>query len=217
MSENLSFTPPGIDFDPQLASDLSSGLVPIATDNGEAYPLAEPRRSPFHGYIRMLTPEGGILIFYRDQDRGMFLTILRGFTWTVATGLGGWLVFFVSSLNAIQCLLALIIVGIFNAFLVRRPIEVSHRVEIRPDAMIVDGKDVFYAEDIGENWPELQMKDEEPDRMVISGICGTRLIEYMTANRIDQNDRTPEILADDLQAAMEQLWDRREVSFPSVF
>ncbi|MGA7807193.1 hypothetical protein [Bradyrhizobium sp.] len=37
---------------------------------------------------------------------------------------------------------------------------------VRPDCMIVNGEDVFYAEDIGDNWPELQMKDEDPDRMV---------------------------------------------------
>jgi hypothetical protein len=56
--------------------------------------------------------------------------------------------------------------------------EDSHSVEIRPDAMIVDGEDVFYAEDIGDNWPALQMKDDDPNRMVICGISGTRFIEY---------------------------------------
>jgi hypothetical protein len=58
---------------------------------------------------------------------------------------------------------------------------------------------------VGDNWPALQMKDDDPDRMVICGICGTRFIEYMTANRLDKNDRTPEILAAGLQAAIEQL------------
>jgi hypothetical protein len=87
------------------------------------------------------------------------------------------------------------------AWLLARPkIVVSHSVEIRPDAMIVDGTDVFYAEDVGENWPKLQMMDDDPDRMVIGGICGTRFIEYMTANRLDKNDRTPERLAADLEA-----------------
>jgi hypothetical protein len=103
-----------------------------------------------------------------------------------------------------------------NLRIVRRPVEVAHSVEIRSDAMIVDGTDVFYAEDIGDNWPELQMKDDDPDRMVICGICGTRLIEYMTANRRDENDRTPEILAADLEAAIEQLWGRREVTFATA-
>ena len=82
--------------------------------------------------------------------------------------------------------------------------------------MIVDGKDIFYTSDIGENWPALQMKDDDPDHMVIAGICGTRFIEYMTANRLDKNDRTPEVLAADLAAAMEQLWGRREVTFATA-
>ncbi len=42
-------------------------------------------------------------------------------------------------------------------------------------------------------------------------------IEYMTANRMDENDRTPEVLAADLQQAMEQLWGRREVTFPEAY
>ena len=53
--------------------------------------------------------------------------------------------------------------------------------------------------------------------MVISGICGTRYIELMTANRLDECDKTPEVLAADLKAAMDQMWGRREVTFPTVF
>jgi hypothetical protein len=211
MSEELRFTSARVEFDPESASDL----VPIAPEDGD---LTAPHVSPFPGYVRTLTAEGGILISYKDQDRGVFVTLLRGFTWTVATGLSGWLLFFESSLNGPQCLMALILIASLNAFLVRRPIEVSHSVEIRPDIMIIDGEDEFYAEDIGDNWPELQMKNnDDPDRMVICGICGTRWIEYMTANRLDKNDRTPEVLAEDLEAAMEQLWGRREVIFAPAF
>ena len=78
------------------------------------------------------------------------------------------------------------------------------------------GRDIFWAEDIGENWPELKTKDDGPDRMVIAGICGTRYVEYMTANRFDECDRTSEVLAEDLKNAMEQLWGRREVTFPAA-
>jgi hypothetical protein len=39
--------------------------------------------------------------------------------------------------------------------------------------MIVDGENVFRAQDIGDNWPALQMKDDDPDRMVIC-VCGKR-------------------------------------------
>jgi hypothetical protein len=48
---------------------------------------------------------------------------------------------------------------------------------------------------------------------VIAGTCGTRHVEYMTANRLDKCDRTPEVLAADLQDAMQQLWGRTELVF----
>jgi hypothetical protein len=215
MSENLRFAPPRVEFDPTLANELARYPAPPTTVAEELYPI-HSRRSPFKDYVRMLTPEGGILILYKDQDRGWFLMVLRVFAWIMATGVGGWLIFFVSALSTLQSLLALPLLMLVNGLIVRWKIIVSHSVEIRPDAMIVDGKDVFYAEDIGENWPALQMKDDDPDCMVICGICGTRFIEYMTANRLDKNDRTPELLAADLQAAIEQLWGRREVTFLSA-
>jgi hypothetical protein len=59
------------------------------------------RRSPFKDYVRMLTPEGGILILYKDQDRSLFLWSLRVFAWLVATGAGGWLILYQSSLSGL--------------------------------------------------------------------------------------------------------------------
>jgi hypothetical protein len=216
MSDDLRFTLPRVDFDPRLEDDLARGLVAIPATADEPNPI-HGRRSPFKDYKRMLTPEGGVLIFYMDQDRGFFLTMLRVFAWAVATGLGGWVIFFESPLNVVQCLLTFVLLMFINLRIVRHPVEVSHSIEIRSDAMIVDSTDVFYAEDIGDNWPELQMKDDDdPDRMVICGIYGNRFVEYMTANRRDENDRAPEVLAADLEAAMEQLWGRREVTFPTV-
>jgi hypothetical protein len=215
MSEHLRYVPPGVDFDPRLANELARLDATPLTVDGEAYPVVD-RRSPFKGYARMLTPEGGILILYRDQNRSLLLTILRVIAWIVATWIGGWLIFVVSPLSARQGFYAFALLMLVNWLIVRLPVEASHSVEIRPDAMIVDGEDVFYAEDIGDNWPELQVKDDDPERMVISGICGTRFIEYMTANRLDENDRTPEVLAAHLKAAMEQLWGRREVTFPTA-
>jgi hypothetical protein len=215
MSEPLRFVPPSVDFDPRLANELARHEATVPVASGEAYPI-DGGPDPFNGYLRMLTPQGGILILYKDQYRSLPLTILRVAAWIAATWIDGWLIFYESSLSGLQCLLAYALLMFVNGLIMRRKIEVSHSVEIRPDAMIVDGKDVFLAQDIGDNWPELQMKDDDPDRMVICGICGTRFIEYMTANRLDKNDRTPEILAADLQAAMEQLWGRREVSFATA-
>ena len=215
MSEDLRFISPGVEFDPRLANELARGLVTIPAIEAERQPFTE-RRSPLNGYVRMLTPEGGILILYRDQDRSLLLTALRIFTWITATGVGGWLIFFVSSLSILKCLPAFALLMLINWLIVCRKFEVAHSVEIRSDTMIVDGEDIFYAEDIGDNWPELQMQDDDPDRMVICGIYGTRHIEFMTANRRDKSDRTPEVLAADLQAAMEQLWGRREITFATA-
>jgi hypothetical protein len=208
----MRFVPPSVDFDPRLANELArhEAMPPVVDD--KVYEVGG-RRDPFNFYVRILTPQGGILILYKDQYRSLSLTILRVAAWIVMTRIGGSLIFYESSLSSLHCLLALALLMFVNGLIARRKIEVSHSVEIRPDAMIVDGEDVFLARDIGDNWPELQMKDDDPDRMVICGICGTRLIEYMTANRLDKNDRTPEILAADLQAAIEQLWGRREVTF----
>lgn len=51
--------------------------------------------------------------------------------------------------------------------------------------------------------------------MVLSGIVGSRFIErFVTCNRLDEWDRTPEVLAADLELAMEQLWGRREAMLP---
>jgi hypothetical protein len=216
MSEDPRFIPPRVDFDLCPGDEFARGLAAIQAVTGDPHSIHE-RRSPFKDYTRLLTPEGGILICYRDQDRSLFLAILRVFAWTVATGLGGWLTFFVGSLGTTPSALSFALFTLISFRIVRQPVKVSHSVEIRADAMIVDGADVFYAEDIGDTWPELQMKDDDPDRMVICGICGTRFIEYMTANRLDENDRTPEVLAADLQAAIEQLWGRREVTFATAF
>jgi hypothetical protein len=216
MSEHLRFVPPRVEIDPTRANELARTPAPAPTVADQLYPI-HGRRSPFKDYARMLTPEGGILILYKDQDRSLFLLSLRVFAWFMATGVGGCLIFWVSSLSTLQCLLAFALLMLVSGLIVRRKIEVSHSVEIRPDGMIVDGRDVFYAEDIGDNWPELQMIDDDPDRMVIAGICGTRYIEYMTANRLDKNDRTPERLGADLEAAIEQLWGRRELTFPASY
>ena len=212
MNERLRFVPPSVDFDPRLASELAGREVTNLSVSETSHPMIGCP-SPFDGYVRTLTPEGGILILYKDQKRSLFLTCLRVFAWIVATSIGGWLIFFQSSLSILECLLAFVLLMLVSGFIVCWRIKVAHSVEIRPDAMIVDGEDVFYAADIGDNWPELQMKDDDPDRMVICGICGTRFIEYMTANRLGKNDRTPEVLAADLKAAMEQLWGRRELTF----
>lgn len=171
------------------------------------------RKSPFLDYVRILTPEGGILIIYKDLAQGWLYSLLRVVAWLLMTGTEGWLLGFESALSAAGAFFWLMMLGAINFFAVTRKIKVRHSVEIRHDRMILDGKHVFWAKQIGRNWPQLQMKDRDPNCMVIAGICGTRFVEHMTANRIDECDRTPEVLAADLQDAMQQLWGRSELVF----
>ena len=77
------------------------------------------------------------------------------FACIVATATGGWLIFFVLSLSGLPFVLAFALLMLLDALILCWKIEASHSVEIRPDAMIVDGEDVFYAQDIGDNWPQL--------------------------------------------------------------
>jgi len=161
----------------------------------------------------MLTPEGGILILYKDQDRSLLLDNPAHLRLDHGERDGRLAAVF--AVGRFSLLNTLVVFPLLMLIASRRFIT-QHSVEIRPENMIVDGEDTFYVRDNGENWPPLQMKDDDPDRMVVCGICGTRFIEYMTANRLDENDRTPELLAADLEAAMEQLWGRREVTFPTA-
>jgi hypothetical protein len=165
---------------------------------------------PFNGYTRTLTPRGGILISYRDQDRHPFLSAMRVFSWIMASGAGGWYLFWRSQLPFLQQLLALALLTVIAALILLRRFPVEHSIEVHPDALIIDGHYRFSADDIGENWPQLQMIDDDENRIVLRGLCGTRLIDYATVNRLDTSDRTPERLAQDLEEAMEQLWGRRD-------
>jgi hypothetical protein len=195
---DLSFEPPSLDFDARDASHIGSGRG----------------RSPFDRYTRALTSDGGVLICYRDQLRSPVLAFLRVFTWFMGTGLTAWLIDTQTSWPARQSLLVFSVATFLITLIVRRRFPVSHSIEIRPDAMIVDGEDVFFAKEIGDNWPQLQMKNGDPDQSVLGFLYGTRLIE-LSASRWDKYDRTPEILESDLKIVMEQLWGRREVSFPA--
>jgi hypothetical protein len=215
MTRQLRYAPQSLTFDPRLENELVRWEAATQRLGVETFVVLN-RRSPFDGYTRVLTPGGGILISYTDRDDSIACTVLRVFAWLVTTGLGGWLLLTHGQLDTASGLIFLAALALLTWLIVRRKLKASHAVEIRADCMVVDGKDIFWADEIGENWPKLQKKDKDSDRMVIAGICGTRFIEYMTANRFDECDRTPEVLAEDLKIAMEQLWGRREVTFTTA-
>jgi hypothetical protein len=213
MPYDLEYKPPIVEFDDSLGAQLErigAELPPGAPiDPQDFYADA---KTPFVDYVRMLTPEGGILILYRDLALGGIYAVLRIVGFCAVTWLEVWLLGKLP-LSDTHAVIWFLVICALNLFLATRKIKIRHSVEIRHDRMVLDFKHVFWARHIGCNWPQLQMKENDPNRMMISGICGTRWVEYMTVNRIDENDRTPEVLAADLQDAMQQLWGRSELTF----
>jgi hypothetical protein len=160
---------------------------------------------PYVDYGRWLTPEGGILIAYKDLDQRLRHTLWRIFAWTVSTGFETWFVLTHSPVQSqwinFGCLL---LMGLVNGFIVWKAVEVYRTIEITPDAMILEGSDVFWLRMMENGLPEF--KTNEEGHLVLSGIYGTRFVEYLTARRFDEYDRMPEVFAAHLQDAMRQLW-----------
>src|SRR3984893_17960760 len=117
MSEQTRYVPPGADFDPRLGDEHARRPATPRVASDEVYEVAG-RPDPFNGYLRMRTPQGGILILYKDQYRSLPLTILRVAAWIAATGIGGWLIFYESSLSGLQCLLAFALLTVVNGLIV---------------------------------------------------------------------------------------------------
>jgi hypothetical protein len=209
MPHQIEFQPPQFEFDDSLVQELAriADAPPSAVDHPTIY---DPESSA--DYERILTPEGGILILYKDCVRNGFRTVLIFALWLSATVFEIYLTA-EWRMPAPLRVVWIALLGALTLFVVTRKGKRSHSVEIRHDRMILDGKDVFWADRIGRQWPQLQNKGDDPNRMVIAGIYGSRWVEYMTANRVDENDRTPEVLATDLQEAMQQLWGRIELDF----
>ena len=166
---------------------------------------------PYLDYGRYLTREGGVLFVYKDLDLRWRYIIWRVFAWTVTTAYEGWYLYHRSPVHSvwvnIACFLA---VAALNYLIVRKPIEVYRRAEIRPDCMMLESRDIFWLRLMEAGWPTFQ-PDKEGNQ-VLCGIYGTRFVEYLTARRFDDNDRMPDVFAGHLIEAMRQLWARPEIT-----
>lgn len=164
-----------------------------------------PDIGPYVDYCRVLTAEGGVLITYKDLDLRLRYTLWRIFAWTAATGFAGWSILQNTPLHSdwinFGCLL---LVAVINWLIVRKPVEVHRQVEIRPDSMVLEGKDVFWLQYMENGLPEF--RPDEDGNLVLSGPYGTRFVEYLTARKFDEYDRMPEVMAAHVQEAMQQLW-----------
>jgi hypothetical protein len=163
---------------------------------------------PYVDYGRCLTAEGGILIVFKDIDVRLRHTLWRIFAWTAATGGEAWFLYHHSPVQSFWLNLAcLVAIGVINALIVMKPVELYRSLEIRPDCMIIETADIFWLSQM-EGWPALQPDDEGNQKLC--GIYGTRFVEYLTIRRFDELDRMPEVFSAHLQDAMTQLWGRSD-------
>lgn len=160
---------------------------------------------PHRGYSRQLTPDGGVLFTYRDIDTRLRHTLRRIVLWSVLTGTEGWFLLAPSPAQASWwAVLCVVVLAVLNWLLVRRPVEIYRTLEIRHDCMIFDGRDLFWAELMEGGLPGFY-----PDgngNLVLCGVYGTRMVEFLTARRFDEHDRMPEVFAAHFAEAMQQLW-----------
>ncbi len=162
---------------------------------------------PYVDYGRFLTPEGGILIVYKDLDLRLRHTLWRIFAWIAATYLEGRFLLYHSPVQSGWINVAgLLVMAIVNWLIVSKPVEVYRRIEIRPDCIILEGEDIFWRRYMEGGWPTL-CPDQEGNQL-LCGVYGTRFVEYLTVRRFEELDRMPEVFASHLQDAMRQLWTR---------
>lgn len=162
---------------------------------------------PYVDYGRWLTPEGGILLVHKDFDLRWRHTVWRLFAWTLATGGEAWQLLHHPQLRTGWIIIACIIgIAIINWLIVRKPVEVYRRVEIRPDCMIIEGTDVFWVQFMEAGWPSF--RTGMWGSQILCGIYGTRFVEYLTIRSFDKFDRGIDVFRAHLQDAMQQLWNR---------
>jgi hypothetical protein len=160
---------------------------------------------PYVDYGRFLTPQGGILLIYKDLDRRLRHWVWAVFAWSASTGGEGWYLFYHSPVHSVWInLLLVLLISLVNAFILAKPVELYRSVEIRPDCMIIEGADVFWLRYMENGWPTLQRDGK--GNMRLCGIYGTRFVEYLTIRQFDELDRMAELFSTHLQDAIEQLW-----------
>lgn len=172
-----------------------------AVHAAEAFPFSP---DPYVDYARYLTAAGGIAIIYKDLDERWRFIIRRFCAWVGATGIAAWLFLYHSPVHSLAInLLVLVVAAILNWLIVRQPIQVYRTMEIRPDGMILDGRDTFWLRYM-ETWPAFGPGAD--GTQVLHGIYGTRHIEYVTVRSFDPYDAAPTVFAAHLNEAMKQLW-----------
>ena len=176
-------------------------------DSAFSPPSLEFQPDPYFDYGRYLTDEGGILIVYKDLDVRFRHTLWRLAAWTSSTSIGAiYLGPYAPLANHWVHVVALVTIAVINFLIVRKPVELYRRIEIRPDCLIIEGQDVFWRRHIEGGYPTFRPDDK--GNQILGGIYGTRFVEYLTVRRFDENDRMMEVFAAHLHDAMQQQWSR---------
>lgn len=179
---------------------------------------------PYVGFSRRFTPEGGIEFGFRAIDERFWRKWLQalGFLTAMTATL---LLFLLAPPNLLipmgcgagemcigrmpwwQVLALLLGVG-FSAWafalICFRPMFCEATLEIRQDCMILDRSEVFWRKymDLG---PPAVVPDADGSHL-LQGIYGSRFVVYARLMREEEEDRFPELLGQQLQMAIAQLW-----------
>jgi hypothetical protein len=193
---------------PRFARPVIRHYEPPALDL--AILAAVDEAGPYLDYARRLTSEGGIRITYKDLDLRWRYIIARILLWGAYSGLEAWLLIGNSPVeNTLINYACLLVMAPLNLFMVWKLPEIHRSVEIRPDCMVLDQGDVFRLR-LMESLPAF--KSDESKNLILSGVYGTRYVEYLIARRFDEYDRMPEVFAAHLKDAIRQLWENPTVS-----
>jgi hypothetical protein len=165
----------------------------------------DPAPNPYVDYSRTLTPEGGILIVYKGEDGWPLPFLLRFIIWLALVYAEAS--FVLHLLTGLASFLWIVGFAALSAIILIEP-DFFRSIEIRPDCMIINGKDVFWRKHMECGWPEFRAGENKS--RVLTGIYGTRFVEYLTVPHFeDEFDRTQQVLESHLRDAMKQLWSRR--------
>lgn len=163
------------------------------------------RISAFEDYGRHFTAEGGIAFVYKDFDERLSQVLIRLLQWIVAMAYTVAFVRVSPVDDPVFNGLGVMVLAVIYALILAPKGEVYRSVEVRPDCFIVEQEDVFWRDQMPLGPPSFER--QPGGDYLLSGVYGSRYVAYLTVRRFDEHDRTPQVLAAQLAAAFQQLWN----------
>ena len=177
------------------------------TERAVTAPSFDFQPDPYLDYARHLTLEGGVLMIYKDVDTRLRHILWRLGVWSLFTGTEAcYFAPYEPAQQRLAAIVALLVLGVLNFLIVRKPIELYRRIEVRPDCLIIEGQDIFWRRYMEGGVPAFN--PHKDGNQILSGIYGTRFVEYLTVRRFDENDRMAEVVTAHFKDAIRQQWSR---------